>query len=177
MALSKQKKGEITQKITEAVKNATSLVFVKFDKLSVARANELRRSLKEKGVKYLVVKKTLLKRVLGVAPIEGAPPDLEGEVALAYGADLVEPAKNIAVFEKKFEQAVFSLGGILESKYLTREEIVALARIPSRHVLLGQFVTVIHAPIQNTVGVLHNTLRSFVVALNQIAQKKNLLIK
>ncbi|MDP3726632.1 MAG: 50S ribosomal protein L10 [bacterium] len=173
MAITRQKKEEIIKNITEAVKNATSLVFVKFDKLSVARANELRRSLKDKGVKYLVVKKTLLKRVLGSVTIEGALPDLDGEVALAYGPDLIEPAKNIATFEKKFEQTVFSLGGILGSKYLAREEIVALARIPSRQILLGQFVTVINAPIQNTVGVLHNTIRSFVVALNQITQSKN----
>lgn len=173
MALSRQKKTEVINKITDILKSAASLVFVKFDKLSVARANELRRSLKDKGVKYLVVKKTLLKRVLGGADVAGTHPNLEGEIALAYGADMVEPAKNIAIFEKKFEQAVSLLGGILESKYLSKEEIVALSRIPSRQVLLGQFVTVIYGPVQKTVQVLHEVTRSFVSVLDQIAQKNN----
>ncbi len=171
MAITKQKKAEIIEKITDVVKNAASVVFVKFDKLSVARVNELRRNFREKGIRYLVVKKTLLKRVLGETERDGAVPNLSGEVALAYGDDLIEPAKGVAFFEKKFEGAVRALGGIFEKQYITKEEVVALAKIPSREILLGQLAVVLNAPIQNTVGVLHNTMRSFVVALNQIAQK------
>ena len=142
----------------------------------------MRRNLRDKGVRYLVVKKTLLKRVLDTAGIEGTVPPFDGEVALAYpspeartkgdGSDLIEPAKNIAAFEKKFEHAVSPLGGILESRYLSKEEVAALACVPSRHVLLGQLVMVMHAPIQQTVQALSEITRSFVSVLDQVAKSK-----
>lgn len=172
MALTKQKKEEIIKNITEVVKNATSVVFVNFHGLSVANANEIRRLLHDRGVAYVVVKKTLLRRVLESVGVKGALPPLEGEIALAYGADMVEPAKNIAEFQKKFENAVSVMGGILENIYIQKEEIVALAKIPSRQVLLGQFVVVLNAPIRQTAQVLNEIMQSFVRVLHQITQSK-----
>ena len=119
------------------------------------------------------MKKTLLKRVLQDAEMEGDLPELEGEIALAYGEDMVLPAKGIAEFQKKFENAVSAVGGILEKRYLRKEEVVALAKIPSREVLLGQFVMVINAPVQQTVQVLNGMTQSFVSVLHQVAEAKN----
>ena len=98
MALTRQKKEDIIKNVTDSIKNAASVAFVKFHGLSVAHADEMRRGLRKKGVSYTVVKKTLLKRVLKDAGISGEEPNLEGKVAIAYGADIVEPAKGIAVY-------------------------------------------------------------------------------
>ena len=173
MPLTKQKKTEVITVATKAIEGATSAVFVNFHGLSVMNANEMRRGLREKGVGYVVVKKTLLKRALKSVGIEGSLPVLEGEIAIAYSADIVEPAKTVAIFEKKFKQALSMVGGILERRYLSKEEIVALSKIPSREALLTQLVTVMNAPIQNTASALNNIMSSFVIALNQIAQSKN----
>jgi len=172
MALTREKKEEVIKKITDIVKDAASVVFVNFHKLSVADANEMRRGLREKGVNYVVVKKTLLKRVLESVKLEGDVPGLEGEVAIAYGSDLIEPTKNIAAFEKKFKKAVSVTGGIMEGRYLTKSEANDLAKIPSRDILYGQFVTVLNAPIQQTVQVLNGVTQSFVSVLHQISQVK-----
>ena len=173
MALTRQKKEEIIKNVTPAIKNATSVVFVKFHGFSVFHANEMRRALREKEVAYTVVKKTLLKRALKSAGILGALPPIEGKIAVAYGKDVVEPAKSVALYVKKFGEMIEMLGGILENRYLSQEEIKALAAIPSRQTLLAQLVRVMNAPISQTVRTLHEVSRSFVSVLHQITQSKN----
>ncbi len=173
MALTREKKEGIIKKIADELKRATSVVFVKFHGLSVSAASEMRRSMRGSGVSYTVVKKTLLRRVLKDAGIEGVLPDLEGEIALAYGVDTIEPAKSVATFEKKFGETLAMLGGILENRFISREEARSLSRVPSRHILLGQLVMVMYAPVTKTVRTLNEVNRSFVSALNQIAQIKN----
>ena len=173
MALTRQKKEDIIKNVAEGIKNAASVAFVKFHGLSVTRADQMRRGLRKKGVSYTVVKKTLLKRVLKDAGISGEEPNLEGKVAIAYGADIVEPAKGIAVYAKKFGDMITLLGGVLESRFLTQEEIKTLAAIPSRQTLLAQLVMVMYSPVTGTVRTLNEVNRSFVGVLHQIAQSKN----
>ena len=172
MAITRQKKEEITKELTDVLKKAKSVVFVSFHGLSVSEVNQVRKKLRSMGVGYLVAKKRLVKRVLSGMSLEGTLPELPGELAVAYGEDVIAPAKGIAEFKKKFKESLSSVGGIMEMRYLGAEEVRALASIPGREVLYGQFVTVIHAPVQQTVSVLNNIVSSFVVALDQIAQKK-----
>lgn len=160
------------EKIKTALQKAGAIVFVKFHGISVADATAMRHGLRARGVGYTVVKKTLARRALDTLATEGTRPELAGEIAIAYGADDVEPAKGIAEFAKKFDKRVEAVGGILESRYITKEEVEALARIPSRQTLYGQFAVLVNSPIQQTAGVLSGVMRSFAVALNQIAEKK-----
>ena len=171
MPISRQKKEEIIKEVADIVRGSQSVVFVNFHGLSVANVNEIRRELRKNGVGYVVAKKTLVKRVLEGAGIQGLAPALPGELAVVYGNDLILPAKGIAQFQKKFKENLKSVGGIMEMKYLSAEEVKSLAAIPGREVLYGQFVTVIHAPIQQTVSVLNTIVSSFVVALGEIAKK------
>ncbi len=172
MALTREKKGVIIDKIADALKKASAIVFVKFSGISVADAAMMRQGLRARGVGYTVVKKTLARRALDNLATQGTRPELPGEIAVAYGTDDVEPAKGIAEFAKKFDKRVEAVGGILESRYITKEEVEALARIPSRQILYGQFAMLINSPVQQTVGVLSGVMRSFAVALGQIAEKK-----
>ncbi|MBI2109535.1 MAG: 50S ribosomal protein L10 [Parcubacteria group bacterium] len=173
MALTRQKKEDIIKSVTESIKNAASVAFVKFHGLSVFDESALRRGLRERGVEYTVVKKTLLRRVLKSIGISGNEPELDGKVAIAHGADMVEPAKGIAFYERKLNGMVSLLGGILESRYLNKAEVTTLSAVPSRQTLLAQLVMVIYAPVTETVRTLHEVNRSFVSVLNQIAKSKN----
>lgn len=172
MAITRTKKEEVIKRVSDIVKNAKSLVFVNFHGLSVGDISKIRRELKKHGVSYLVAKKTLVKRVLDGAKIGGVPPNLTGELAMAYGDDVVLPSKGIFEFKKKFKENLIPLGGIMEMKYLTSDEVKTLAAVPGREVLYGQFVTVIYSPVQGVVSVLNNIMSSFVVTLDQIVQSK-----
>jgi len=172
MALTREKKKTIIDKTTNALTKAKAVVFVRFGGISVAETAKMRRDLKSRGVGYTVVKKTLVRRALDTLSTQGTRPEFPGEFAIAYGDDDVEPAKGIADFAKKFDNRVELVGGILESRYITKEEAQVLSLVPSRHVLYGQFAMILNSPIQQTAGVLSGVLRSFVVAMGQIAEKK-----
>ncbi|MBX4198908.1 50S ribosomal protein L10 [Candidatus Parcubacteria bacterium] len=161
MAITKQKKVEIVDKLTKALKDAKALVFVNFHGLKVSDATALRRALKSEGVSYQVTKKTLTKRVLDAQMYEGASPELPGELAMAWGEDLVAPARGVYAFAKKFPEALSILGGVFEGRYMSKAEMEGIATIPETPVLRGMFVNIINSPIQR-----------FAIALNEVAKKK-----
>jgi len=161
MAISKEKKEKIFGGIKDAIEKAQSVVFVNFHGLGVKETTELRRKLKEEDVKYVVAKKTLIKKALGETKPGGEMPELEGELALAYSEDLTAPARGVFEFQKKHKENVSILGGVFEGKYMNQVAMTEIAAIPSTQVLYGQFVNLINTPIQQ-----------LVVALDQIAEKK-----
>src|SRR3989344_7986822 len=110
MAISRAKKGEIIEKLEKALKGAKSLVFVNFRGLNVTSATAMRRALKDEGVSYSVAKKTLTNRALDGGKFEGEKPALEGELALAWGEDLVAPAPGVYAFQQKISEALKILG-------------------------------------------------------------------
>ena len=161
MAINKAKKGEIVDKLTGAFKKAGSLVFVNFKGLSVGNTTAMRSDLRKEGVSYSVAKKTLTKRALEGEKYEGEMPELPGELALAWGEDLVAPARVVYSFQKKFPENLKILGGVFEGRYMSKGEIEGIATIPPTPVLRGMFVNIINSPIQR-----------FAIALNEIAKIK-----
>lgn len=161
MALTKDKKKEIIEKVQGIVNEAESIVFVKFGGLSVQDTTDLRQSLRESDSGYFVAKKTLLKRALQDKGHEGEMPELPGEIAIAYGSDSVMPAKGISNFAKGKEENISIVGGVFEGKYMSAEEMKEIASIPGMEQLRGMFVNVINSPIQG-----------FVIALDAIAKTR-----
>jgi len=161
MALTKEKKGEILNKLKDIFSNAESAVFVKFRGLPVADTSEMRNALREEGVGYFVAKKTLIKRTLAEAGIEGDLPELEGEIGVAYSTDLTAPARGVFEFAKKFKENLAIVGGIFEGRYMNEVEMTEIASIPPLQTLYGMFVNIINSPIQRCA-----------IALDQIAQSK-----
>lgn len=161
MAITKEKKDEVLSRVEGALADAGSVVFVGANKLTVAEVSGLRKKLKGNGVSYYVAKKTLIRRALGAKGYEGTLPELPGEVAIAWGEDLIAPAREIHDFAKTHKEQMKILGGVFEGKYMDAVGMTGIATIPSRHTLYGMFVNVINSPIQK-----------LVVGLDQIAQKK-----
>ncbi|MBU3668650.1 MAG: 50S ribosomal protein L10 [Candidatus Taylorbacteria bacterium] len=161
MAISKEKKGEIVAKVKNIVDSSKSVVFVNFHKLPVSESTVVRKELRSKDVQFTVAKKTLTKRVLNDSKISGDMPELQGELALVYSADLLAPAREIYEFQKKLDGKVSILGGVFDGVFKTKSEMEAIASIPSQKTLYAQFVNIINSPIQG-----------FVLALNAIAEKK-----
>lgn len=151
MAITRAKKGEIIEKLRKTFKDAKSLVFVNFHGLNVANATLMRRALKSEGISYTVAKKTLTKRVLAEEKFKGVEPALDGELALAWGEDLVAPARGVYGFHKKFPESLKIMGGVFEGRFMTAVEMEEIAQIPTLEVLRGKFVNIINSPIQRLV--------------------------
>ena len=151
MAISKAKKGEIVEKLKEVFKNAKSLVFVNFHGLNVANVTQMRQALKSEGISYTVAKKTLTKRALAEKGFEGVEPLFDGELALAWGEDMIAPARGIYSFHKKWPESLKIMGGVFEGRFMTASEMEEGAQIPTLDVLRGKFVNIINSPIQRLV--------------------------
>ncbi len=164
MAISKDKKREIIAKLGSAFKEASSIVFVGFNKLTVKDASKLRQELSQKDVKYFVAKKTLLRLTLKQQGYEGQVPDLPGEVAVAWttGGEVTAPAGGVYEFGRKLKGALSLLGGVFEGAFLNAEKMTAIATIPPLPVLRGMFANIINSPIQR-----------FAIALSEVAKTKN----
>lgn len=161
MAITKEKKGDILKRLRDIFKNSASVVFVNFHGLSSNDANEVRKTLNKESVGYFVAKKTLAGKALGEAKVAGVRPDFAGELGVVYGADSAAPARDIYAFQKKMEGKISILGGILEGKFATKDEMTLIAQIPPVLTLRGMFVNVLNSPIQG-----------MVIALNEIVKKK-----
>ncbi len=162
MAITKDKKTEIVGKVSDIVKGAKTLVFAHFKGLSVADQTEMRKALRAQGVGYTVAKKTLLKRGLDTAGYEGEAPVLDGEIALVYGEDELAPAREVAVFVKKFGETLSFAGGVFGGKYVDKAGIMAIAAIPGMDALRGMFAQVINSPRSR-----------FAVVLSEVAKTKS----
>ncbi len=161
MAITRQKKEEIVAKVNDITKSAKTLVFAAFKGLTVAEQNEMRKAFRAVEVGYTVAKKSLLRRALDAAKYEGTAPELEGEIALAYGSDELAPAREMATFVKKFGDHLSFAGGVFGGKFVSKDEIISIAAIPGMETLRAMFAQIINSPRQR-----------FAVVLNQVAQKK-----
>lgn len=160
MAITKEKKVEIIDKVKKAIADSQSVVFVNFAGLSVNEATILRQELRDNEVGYMVAKKTLLTKVFNESGIGGQLPNLDGEIAIAYGQDLVAPAKGIYGFKERTKKLDI-VGGVFEGAFMDKGSMEEIAQIPSREILYGKLANVINSPIQG-----------FVIALDQLAQSK-----
>ena len=161
MAITKAKKKEILDEAKSALEGSQSAVFVNFHGLTVEAIDSLRSKLYEEGIGYKVLKKTLLRIALDDMDYKGEIPPLDGEIALAYGADLTGPAREVYTFSEDYKDNISIVGGVFEGIYKNKEEMMEIATIPPTPVLRGMFVNVINSPIQG-----------FVSVLNQIAEAK-----
>ncbi len=159
--ITKDKKIKIIEKITDIAKKSLSIVFVNFHGLTVGEITELRGRLTDEGTGYTVAKKTLIKRALESQKIDGEQPVLDGEIAIAYGDDLIAPARSVYEYQKKHKGNIAIVGGVFDGVYKNLNEMVEIASIPTTDALRGMFVNVINSPIQG-----------LVVALNAISAKK-----
>lgn len=161
MALTRTQKEEAIARLRDAFTSAQSVVFANFHGLGVSDTSEMRQELRNEGVQYKVVKKTLLRRALDESNLDGEAPALDGEVAVAYGDDPVVPASTIAKFVKKHKDSLSILGGVFGGVFKNKQEMEEIAAIPPMPVLRGMFVNVMNSPIQG-----------LAVALSEIARSK-----
>lgn len=162
MAITKAKKKEILDNLSELLKKAVSVVFLNFHGLGVTDMTAMRRALGDKGVQYLVAKKTLVRRAFRGTSVKGDIPALEGELALVYGDDATSPAREVNEFIKKHKEKLSIMGGVFEGEFILAEKMQEIASIPPLNVLYGQFVNIINSPIQG-----------LAVALSGIAKKRD----
>lgn len=140
--------------------------------INVKNLQTLRKRLRECDGSFRVVKNTLVKRAAKDLPAYEMVKDLEGPTGLAYTTgDPAATAKALMQFVKEFKLLKIK-GGIADGFVLTPEQLVGLAALPPRQVLIGQVVGGLQAPVAGLVSTMQQLYSGIVFTLQGIAEKK-----
>jgi large subunit ribosomal protein L10 len=145
--------------IKERFESAKSAVLVDYRGLSVGEVTELRSKFRQAGVEYKVYKNNLVKIAIKDTPFEALSQDLTGPNAIAFGInDAVIPAKIIKDFAKGHKNLELK-AGVVEGSYCNLEQMIQIADLPTKEVLIGRFLGSIKAPVSNFAYFLSNLIK------------------
>jgi len=167
-----QEKQQIVEDLRDRFSKSAIIVLTDYKGLDVAAMNDLRRRLRAEEIEYRVVKNTILTRASADNDGDLIKDFFKGPSAVALGFnDPVAPAKVLAQFAKDHKQLEIKVG-VMGGKVLDATAITALAKLPSREVLLGQFLAALNAIPTSFVRTIAEVPRSFVSLLAAINDQK-----
>jgi large subunit ribosomal protein L10 len=159
--------------LAEQFQAASVGMLIGFNKLTVAKDQELRRQLSEAGAKYTVVKNTLARKAAAGTPFEGASEHFKGVTALALaGGDPVQLSKAISKFAKDNPDVFTFKAGVVEGRVVALRDVEALATLPSKEVLISRIMFLINAQAQRLATVVSAVPRNLAVVFGQVAEQK-----
>ena len=161
MALLKAKKTELIASYADALKGSKSLVYVTFKKLPVGKTSVFRKGLFAEKTHYTVVKKTLWGIACKQTGVTGTIPEVAQELAVVWGDDLLTPARLAHEFGKANKESFTIMGGIFDGVYKSKVEMLQIATIPPREILLSQLAYLLASPMQR-----------LAIGLSAVADKK-----
>lgn len=163
----------MVKEISSRLNNADMLIVTSYKGLSSQDLDELRRELRNNSSEYLVVKDSMAKKALAEGANKTITKLVEGEVGIAIDRkeDPTLLSRILIKFAKDHEFLKIC-GGIMDGSLISKEDIAALAALPSREVLLGRLANVLNAPIQGLAGALNGIITKIVYALNAVKDKK-----
>ena len=163
------KKAQVVE-LVDVLKNATTGVLVDYRGLTVEEDTKLRNNLRAAGVKYFVVKNTLLRLAANQTGLEDLDSILHGPTALAVSDDAVAPAKVLADFAKENDTLEIK-SGFMDGKVLSIDEINTLAKTPSKETLIAKMMGSLNSPISGLARLLSTIADGGVEIADLIAKK------
>ena len=159
--------------LRERLSKAPVVYLTDFSGLDVKSMTQLRRSLRESGAEYVVVKNRLAKLAFDDTELPNIFEDMTGPTGMVLGYDdVVTPAKALTDFAKTHDsKTVFKLG-ILEDKILQPEQIDRLAKLPPREQLLAELAGAFEAPMAMMVGALEAMLQETAGLLDALHEER-----
>ncbi|CAH1219727.1 50S ribosomal protein L10 [Paenibacillus plantiphilus] len=156
-----QGKQAAVEEISVKLRESSCTVVADYRGLNVKQVTELRKTLREAGIEFQVLKNSILRRATAGAQLSEMDSVLTGPTAIAFSKeDAVAPAKILNDFAKKNE-ALKLKGGVVEGQFMDAVQIKAIADLPSREGLLSMLLSVLQAPVRN-----------FALAVKAVAEKQ-----
>ncbi len=170
--MNREQKAAVIEEISAQIQEAEAIFAVDYRGITVVQAAELRGKLRDADATLRVVKNTLTERAADGAGAEGLKPMLAGPTALTFArGDAAAAAKAVSDYARATNLLPFK-GGFMNGEALDADQIVAIARLPSRDVLNAQFVNIVAAPLTGLVTSLSNLISGLARQLSQIAEQK-----
>lgn len=171
MSANLEAKKLIVDEIKDKLSRAKSVTFVDYRGLTVAQDTELRREFKKNGSEYKVYKNRLMLLALRELGIEGADELLQGTSAVAFSYDDEVAGAKVACDAVGKTKKITVKFGLLNGNIVDGKEIEALAKLPSKEVLIAKLLGTLNGPASALCRVLNAPTQGLAIALNAIATK------
>lgn len=156
-----EKKQAQVKEVAEKLAKSKMTIFTDYRGITVEDDMNLRKKLREAGCECAVIKNSILKLAAKEAGIEINEATFEGPTSVIFGYDdVVAPAKVAYDYAKDHDFYVFK-GGVMEQKEVGKDEIMKLAKLPSKETLIGMLA-----------GALLGNISKLAVALEQVRLQK-----
>ena len=143
------------------MKNSSLILLADYRGINVADVTELRKKLRQANGSYNVIKNNITRRALAECNIEGLDESLVGPTAVITAEDSYLDSLK-AVYEYAKENDFYKIkAGVIDGKVVTSEELITLAKLPSRETLIAQLA-----------GALLGNISKLAVCLDQVAKQK-----
>lgn len=167
-----QTKINIVAQLTDRVARAKNIVLTNYQGLTHKQLEGLKKTLKTVEAELVVTKNTLISHALQSSSFKLPVSDLQGPTATIFiYSDPIAPLKELAKIIKTLKLPTVKMG-IIEEKLLTGEEILKLAALPSREILITQLIGQLKSPIYRLNSSLNCNLQRFVLTLKVIENKQ-----
>ncbi len=154
--MSKQVKKMLSDELRKAFTGVNDVVVVSIEGVGGIENNQMRLALRKKDIHVQVVKNSLAKRLFSEIGLDSANRLLEGPTAVAWGGPtIVELAKEITNWVGKLKKLQIK-GGASAGQSLTKEQVTALSKLPSREELLGRVVSLAMGPAARLVSLMNS---------------------
>jgi large subunit ribosomal protein L10 len=167
MAVTRAKKISQVESLAVELKGVSNGFIAEYGKLTVAQDDKLRKSIREAGAKYRVVKNTLVKRATEGTAFEDVAKALKGRTSIAYTqGDIVTLAKALTKYAKDHPELSFK-ACVVEGKVVDVKQIDVLASLPSKNELYSKLLFLLNAPATRLASTLAAVGRNLAVVVDQ----------
>lgn len=171
MAKNRQQKEQDLQELIEKVKTARSIVFTEYRGTTVKDIDKFRRAQEKEHVFTKVYKISLLKKALEANGIEADLLNYKTPVVISLSEEEETAPARVVKEVGQTIKTIAMLAGVVDGQFLTRDQVRALADLPSKDQLRAQLVGTLQAPVSGFVNVLAGNIRGLINVLNAVAQK------
>jgi large subunit ribosomal protein L10 len=172
LRLDRRTKEKVVAELHEKLKDTKLAVLAGNSGMNVEKMTALRNTLRKSGAELRVVKNTLLGIASKNTDFSGLEEYFKGPLAILLNrGDVVGPTKALVEFAKKNAELEIRVG-MLNGKLLRKDQLIALAELPGREVLLGKLLSVMVGVQTSLVYVLSGVPRSFICVLDAYRAKK-----
>ncbi len=153
------RKVKAVQDIQEWLDGATIVISTDYSGLPVTDITALRRALREKEIRYKVVKNTLAYLAADGSGKPELKEIIQGPSAIAFGyGEPTDPAKVLSDFIRQTRVPLEIRGAVLEGRVLDPAQVQQLASLPAKDDLVALLLARMQSPVSGLVNVLNGPI-------------------
>ncbi len=168
----KPEKIKAVENIRKYLEESDSIFVTDYSGLNVADITVLRKNLRENSVRFLVAKNTLMRIAAKDAGYDDITEYLEGPTALAFGKEDPAILARILYDSYKEKEKPVVKAFVVENQLFQGSEVVRLAELPSKEVLLAQLVFSIESPMSSMVNSIDGVFQELLATLEALRKSK-----